>query len=253
MVISILTILISLLFPSLKSLIHNANNTKCMNKLKNIGKAWMMYADDHMLYPDYGSPMPNASNSNNAARRSSLWLASNMRDPILDPPAFDGPVRDLRPILQSYLGSLNETMICPLASSLWFKKPGINNRYDIDGVKIYSNQRFAQPSYMLYPSSHSENSFLGTKQQMRRPGDTFILKRGTGQDMEYGLLASDILFADNGNQLYSTQGPYTSDGTTGGGANMRPRAWIFEVDDISVDINHLADLPNIDNLWRFNL
>lgn len=46
-VIAIIIVLVSILHPSLIKAIENANQVVCMNKMRNIGQAFMLFADDH--------------------------------------------------------------------------------------------------------------------------------------------------------------------------------------------------------------
>jgi type II secretory pathway pseudopilin PulG len=51
-VISVLVILMSLLFPSLQSVVYESNNLNCLNHIKSLTQGTLLYCDDNAdLYP----------------------------------------------------------------------------------------------------------------------------------------------------------------------------------------------------------
>lgn len=85
-VISIIAVLAALMTPAISSAKEKARGTQCMNNLKQIGLAVMMYGDDYRVYP-VGADGNNAVHwsysitANLSKSKLSTWDYPNLRSP----------------------------------------------------------------------------------------------------------------------------------------------------------------------------
>jgi type II secretory pathway pseudopilin PulG len=197
-VISILTLLMMLLFPSFKSFHYRANNLQCINNLKDLTNAYTLYADDNYdFYPDlvqddsYGRTGFTYIGKN-------YWDAKNAKAILFD----------MRPMINPYLPAYGKTLNCPLSSPLWQEGAGV---YDIENTAIWLNHN----TYHIYPTANPEVREALTTEQMTRVGDTLTFENGSAAGVSYDLLASDVLwlflFGTPYPMYLSTQQPYFED------------------------------------------
>lgn len=87
-VIAIIAVLAALMAPALSSAKEKARSTQCMNNLKQIGLAIMMYGDDYKVYP-MGADGNNqvhwsySISANLSKQKLTTWDYPNLRSPAL--------------------------------------------------------------------------------------------------------------------------------------------------------------------------
>lgn len=240
-VIAIIGILASMLLPALSSAKKKAENLTCISNLKQVGIGLTSYAGDFDSYwPDAGTPS-TSGDFLNQQRRSSSAIAANWDDPR-DPAATEF---DLRPILRAYLGEkLSNTMTCPLGSK-WYNDP-TNSPYgawDLDGKAVNATNHGIYSSYMFFPSSNYSNFGLYNyaNKQMRKVGDSFTLRSGTGRDKTFRMLGGDILFSENSGDTYMMHEPIQGGGEDQESLNHRPTGTRVKYVGASSSANFLSD------------
>ena len=118
-VIAIIAILAAILFPVFTAAKQKANQTKCMNNMLQIGKAIMMYADDHE------GTTPMAYNTSNW----SIWDTDTWRERII-------------PYLKT-----RKVLLCPIKT----KYPGyayVNTRTGHYGINVYITMNDTASAYV---------------------------------------------------------------------------------------------------------
>jgi prepilin-type N-terminal cleavage/methylation domain-containing protein/prepilin-type processing-associated H-X9-DG protein len=111
-VIGIIALLVSILLPSLNKAREQANATKCLNNLRQIGMAFMMYANENRGY------FPTGSRWDVAYKEDWLWWQQTAPNPG---PANEGTPRNITGVTESaiarQLGFLTnprpEVLLCP--------------------------------------------------------------------------------------------------------------------------------------------
>lgn len=194
-VISIIALLISILLPALSKARETAEQLTCLNQLRQIGLAGLMYANDN------GGAFP--SNSSPPGPVSSWYT-----------PGFDGD------ITKHYLG-LDKTiaedtiLTCPVAQTLWpsrnvaFHRTYASNRFiwSIDENGIIPNLKdVRQPSKMLFFSDSVRITFANESTGYWHAADIRWSYTELGLDQTYfHLNGINVAFVDGHGELVSQQ------------------------------------------------
>ncbi|HMJ90942.1 MAG TPA: type II secretion system protein [Candidatus Acidoferrum sp.] len=129
-VIAIIAILASLLLPSLARAKGKANDTVCLNNLKQLGTALFMYADDHESRLPNIEPYP----------------------PSPTPSLFPGVINErMFVVLSNYIGGAKKIVICPKDTGSFLYYPDTNCSTSYEWRWEYSNSLIEELRKVLDP------------------------------------------------------------------------------------------------------
>src|SRR5262249_34927424 len=77
-VIAVIAILAAILFPVFAQVRENARSAGCLSNLKQIGSAWMMYAQDYD--EQFPNSAPGGEATNNAATQAAAHRCTDMKE-----------------------------------------------------------------------------------------------------------------------------------------------------------------------------
>jgi len=195
-VIAIIAILAALLLPALNTAKYYAKNASCISQLKQIGTSWATYANDYNHYPDRRQP----------DMETLVWTSRARTVPWDVLGHYSSRPPDLRATMHSYLGDLDAIFVCPLASPKWHAGKTGTSTLKIENTNASGNYVFSNypgeggpyTTYSVYPTVNDLLFTLETTQQMLRPGDSFIPKQGNAAGKSFRIIASDMIYRDDG-------------------------------------------------------
>jgi len=173
-VIAIIAILAAMLLPALKSARLRAQRISCLGQIRQIGQAYMLYADDYndCYIPDYTTSYPWSSGVTGAAgwpniivdlnyiQRGNVAIYREMIHPLLRCPSVEYDPNGSSSWLYSVSYAVNHHVTC--------------NDYEVDGQVLLGYNRTRK---LLKPSQ----TFLMTDNGMTITGDAmYIMYNWTG-------------------------------------------------------------------------
>jgi len=174
-VIAIIAILAAILFPVFAQAREKARQTACLSNQKQIGNAWMMYAQD------YDETLVQFSYGGNPSSGGTLLY---------------GYVVPLMPYLKS-----QAVWVCPSAVKVASNSRGVGDDDVCDPTKVSMGTRFGNP-YGYASGSYSYNyNYLGgytpiTLAEVDEPANTVGLGEGNGLGNTYSLYRPAIWYQD---------------------------------------------------------
>lgn len=172
-VIAIIAILASLLQPSMVRAIENANQVLCMNKMRNIGYAFMLYSEDHF------NALPATSRGGSEPWQANFYGSKHISD------EFSGlkqvhMYRDVEGPIWDYLNvnSHQDLFRCPSLEQIRIGSGvGSNGLFDYCGFEIFGGAKthnIPSSAYMHDPrdefaGKNAENPNLAEMQSVPTP------------------------------------------------------------------------------------
>ena len=193
-VIAIISLLVSILLPSLSAARGQAKASVCLANLKRLGTGMMLYVNDHAdKLPPFrlkqGRPTPGAdAYVNKWGRKSPRWqwfVDSQEVGPVIDPEPFEKELQSVGSFGDKSVGAGGESGLT--MTNKYFRCPSHSDEYELDvrnGSYGY-NYQYLGNSRQDADEGRWDNFPVGL-QQIRSAGQTVLIADSRGAGRTHG-------------------------------------------------------------------